>query len=190
MFLISSEATTILTHGAHDTPKYYDSGFPLVTSKNIYAGNLDISNVKYISEEDHIKISERSRVDKGDILFAMIGSIGNPVIIDIEPDFSVKNVGLFKYYNRELSNPTYLLNYLKLAEIWFKEEASGAVQSFVSLGKLREFPFPLAPLDEQEKIVAKIEQLIGLCDQLEQQLTISYVDAEKLIQATIKKLVA
>ncbi|MFW2437791.1 MAG: restriction endonuclease subunit S, partial [Arenicellales bacterium] len=96
-------------------------------------------------------------------------SIGNPVIIDVEPEFSVKNVGLFKYYDRELSNPTYLLNYLKLAETWFKEESSGAVQSFVSLGKLRIYPFPLAPLAEQKRIVAKIDELMALCDQLEVQ---------------------
>ncbi len=155
--------------GTHDSPKYYDSGYPLVTSKNIYAGKLDLTNVKYISEEDHKKISERSRVDREDILFAMIGSIGNPVIVDVEPDFSVKNVGLFKYYDRELSNPTFLLNYLKLAEVWFKEESSGAVQSFVSLGKLRSYPFPLAPIEEQKRIVAKVDELMALCDQLEAQ---------------------
>jgi len=155
--------------GTHDSPKYQECGYPLVTSKNIYNGVLDLSNIKYISEEDHLKISERSKVDRGDILFAMIGSIGNPVIIDIEPNFSVKNVGLFKYYDPKQSNPKYLQYYLMLAEKWFKEESTGAVQSFVSLGKLRSFPFPVAPLKEQDSIVAKVDELMALCDQLEQQ---------------------
>ncbi|OQK15726.1 hypothetical protein AU255_16080 [Methyloprofundus sedimenti] len=155
--------------GTHDSPKYQDNGLPLVTSKNIYSGKLDLTNVKYISDEDHAKISERSKVDKDDILFAMIGSIGNPVIIDIDPIFSVKNVGLFKYYDRSQSVPEFLLLFLKLAAVWMKEEASGAVQSFVSLGQLRSIPIPLPPLEEQKRIVAKVDELMALCDKLEVQ---------------------
>jgi len=155
--------------GTHDSPKHLESGYPLVTSKNISSGQLDLTNVKYISEEDHKKISERSKVDKKDILFAMIGSIGNPVIINVTPDFSVKNVGLFKYYDLNKSVPEFLLLYLKLASVWMKEEASGAVQSFVSLGKLRSLPVPLPPLEEQKRIVAKVDELMSLCATLEAQ---------------------
>jgi type I restriction enzyme S subunit len=174
--------------GTHDSPKYQTEGYPLVTSKNIYSGQLDLSNVKYISEEDHLKISERSKVDKGDILFAMIGSIGNPVIIDVDPEFSVKNVGLFKYYDSKQSNPRYLQYYLKLAETWFKEEASGAVQSFVSLGKLRSYPFPLSSLEEQSRIVAKVDELMALCDQLEQQQENSISAHQTLVETLLAAL--
>jgi len=174
--------------GTHDSPKYQECGYPLVTSKNIYNGVLDLSNIKYISEEDHLKISERSKVDRGDILFAMIGSIGNPVIIDIEPNFSVKNVGLFKYYDPKQSNPKYLQYYLMLAEKWFKEESTGAVQSFVSLGKLRSFPFPVAPLKEQDSIVAKVDELMALCDQLEQQTETSLLAHQTLVETLLNTL--
>lgn len=86
--------------GTHDSPEYIDIGIPLVTSKNISGGRLDFSNVKYISREDANKINERSNVDSGDILFAMIGSIGNPVIVNKDREFCVKNVALFKNYNK------------------------------------------------------------------------------------------
>ena len=46
--------------GTHNTPKYVKSGIPLVTSKNLYTGELDLSNIKYISEQDHKEISKRS----------------------------------------------------------------------------------------------------------------------------------
>ena len=82
--------------GTHDTPKYQISGVPLVTSKNLRNGTIDFNNVKYISEEDHIEISKRSKVEKGDILFAMIGTVGNPAIVGNDSIFSIKNVALFK----------------------------------------------------------------------------------------------
>ncbi len=155
--------------GTHDTPKYCDSGFPLVTSKNLYSGILDFSNIKYISEEDHFKIKERSGVDRGDILFAMIGSIGNPVIVETDNDFSIKNVALFKPYSHQLCEMYYLLKYLIKASIDMREQASGAVQSFVSLGAIRNYIFYMPPLAEQHRIVAKVDELMALCDQLENQ---------------------
>jgi type I restriction enzyme, S subunit len=82
--------------GTHDTPRYVESGYPLITSKNLYSGRLSFDDVKFISEQDHRKIAERSGVERGDILLAMIGSIGNPVIVDIDRQFSIKNVALFK----------------------------------------------------------------------------------------------
>ena len=112
--------------GTHDTPKYQETGFPLVTSKNLYSGTLDFSDIKYISEQDHLKIKDRSKVDKGDILFAMIGSIGNPVIVDTDIEFSIKNVALFKPYSAELLDTSYLLKYLIKAAINLREHAAGA----------------------------------------------------------------
>ena len=153
--------------GTHDTPKYTSSGIPLITSKNIYTGNLSFEDVKLISIEDHLKIKERSNVDMGDILFAMIGSIGNPVIVDTERAFSIKNVALFKYYAPTLSDNRFLHKFLINAQLHMKTISSGAVQSFVSLGFLRNYAFPLPPLAEQKRIVAKIDQLMVVCDKLE-----------------------
>ena len=153
--------------GTHDTPKYVDSGYPLITSKNIYTGKLSFDDVKYISAEDHQKICERSKVDAGDILFAMIGSIGNPVIVECDTEFSIKNVALFKYFIEGRPDNRYLHYFLTYAQENMKAISSGAVQSFVSLGFLRSYLLPLPPLEEQHRIVTKIDQLMARCDALE-----------------------
>jgi type I restriction enzyme S subunit len=156
--------------GTHDTPKYQSTGYPLVTSKNIYAGVLDLSDVKLISPADHEQISARSKVDRSDILFAMIGSIGNPVLVDTDIEFSVKNVALFKYYAPRLSYPSYLLLVLQTEAAGMKERAAGAVQSFISLGQLRSGIVALPPLAEQARIVARVAALRALCADLRQRL--------------------
>ena len=156
--------------GTHDTPKYVAKGYPLVTSKNLKNGIIDFDNCKYISELDYIKISERSKVDRNDILFAMIGSIGNPVLVLTDTKFSIKNMALFKNIS-SIIDMRYLLWFLFFSQETMKKKASGGVQSFVSLKFLREFLFPLPPLAEQQRIVEKIEELLPLIERYEKAWT-------------------
>lgn len=65
-------------------------------SKNLSKnGQLDFSNISYISQKDFDEINKRSKVNVGDILFGMIGTIGNPVLLT-KDEFAIKNVALIK----------------------------------------------------------------------------------------------
>ena len=156
----------IVKDGTHDSPKYIEeNGYPLLTSKNLRENGLDYSNFKLISEEDYIKINQRSKVDKGDLLFAMIGTIGNPTIIEQEPNFAIKNVALFKPMNKE--NKIEFLRYYFLSNFVIDKminEANGATQKFVGLTYLRNFLYPQPPLEEQKRIVAKLDILFAKID--------------------------
>lgn len=152
--------------GTHDTPKYVSNGVPLVTSKNLIDGGIDFDTAKLISVDDSKTINLRSKVDDGDILFAMIGTIGNPVLVKKDREFSIKNMALFKQYNEDLFEMKYLLYLLRLAQSEMKKVASASVQSFVSLSVLRNYLMPLPPLAEQKRIVAKLEKLLPLCERL------------------------
>ena len=152
--------------GTHDTPKYVQAGVPLVTSKNLVSGTIDFTTAKFISYEDSKAINIRSGVDDGDILFAMIGTIGNPVLIRKDREFSIKNMALFKPIDRGLFCMEYLMMFLTKAQFDMRKSASASVQSFVSLSFLRNYPIPLPPLAEQKRIVAKLEELLPLCERL------------------------
>ena len=152
--------------GTHDTPKYVTSGIPLVTSKNLVDGKIDFYTTKLISQEDAQAINLRSAVDDGDILFAMIGTIGNPVFVKKDREFCIKNMALFKAINKDLFDMKYLLLFLQNEQHVMKKKASGGVQSFVSLKFLRNYLLPLPPLAEQKRIVEKLEQLLPLCERL------------------------
>ena len=151
--------------GTHDSPKFYDKGIPFVTSKNLNDGILDFSTCKYITEEDHKKFRARSFVEDGDILFAMIGSIGNPVIVKKKFDFSFKNMALFKRYTKEKTDMKYIFYYLSYIQFELKRIATGGVQSFIGLGTFREMLFPLPPLAEQKRIVDAIEKFMPLIEE-------------------------
>lgn len=147
--------------GTHDSPKYHKTGIPMITSKNLSSGKLDYENIKYVSLEDAKKINERSAVDKGDILFAMIGTIGNPVLIKDNVDFVVKNVALFKPYNNSI-NMKYIYCYLMREQYAFRRSVSGGLQPFISLKQFRTHVMPLPPLAEQQRIVEKIDAIMQI----------------------------
>lgn len=137
--------------GTHDSPKYRDEGYPLITSKNLKDNLINYDKVKFISNEDFININKRSKVDIGDVLFAMIGTIGNPVVITKQPDFAIKNVALFKVPTHQ--NSMFLRYFLNSVIIKMISEAKGTTQPFVGLGYLRNFLINIPSFNEQNKIV-------------------------------------
>lgn len=144
--------------GTHDSPKYYDKGYPLVTSKNLKDFGLDLSNVSFISDEDFEVINKRSKVGIGDILFGMIGTIGNPVLVD-RADFAIKNVALIKEQKKILNS--FLIQILKspVFDKYIKNENAGGTQKFLSLSKIRDFNFLCPNIEEQNCISAFFKQL-------------------------------
>ena len=147
--------------GTHDTPRYVSKGVPLVTSKNLSNGRIDFSTAKLISKQDSDAINQRSKVDSGDIMYAMIGSIGNPVLYRGTDEFSIKNMALFKCVPDGMYME-YVYWFLVLAQEDMKKAASGGVQAFVSLGYLRNYLIPVPPIAEQKRICNAIEQVLPL----------------------------
>lgn len=149
--------------GTHDSPKYViESDYVLITSKNIQDGELSFNNVNYITKEDYDKINVRSYVDDGDIIMAMIGTIGKPIIIKkCGKKFGIKNVALLKfreshdvinvYVKSMLDNPTYM-KYLHSLN-------RGGTQKFISLKTIRNLPILLPPLYLQNQFASKIEAI-------------------------------
>lgn len=110
---------------------------------------IDRSDAYFISKADYNKANERSKVEYGDILFSMIGTIGIiSFITDRKIDFAIKNVGLF----RTSQNPAmryYILSYLKskIVENYIASYMAGSTQSYVSLNVLRKIPLILPSKD-------------------------------------------
>ena len=151
--------------GTHSTPTYVDEGYPLVTQKDITKGKLDFSKTKNISKEDYDEINKRSNVVYGDIIMSMIGSIGNPTIVDTKIPFSIKNVCLFK--TSESNELTNFVHYFLTSSVLMTElelKSRGGVQGFVSLDVLRNISFIRPPLSEQQQIVSYLDEQTQLID--------------------------
>lgn len=157
--------------GTHDSPKYVQEGFPLVTSKNIVDGKLDLSTVSYITQEDYDKINERSKVDEGDIIMPMIGTIGNPLLIEDFCEFAIKNVALIKFPNQETCNK-YIWYFLKSGAFkkYVDEKNKGGTQKFLSLGDIRGMKVPILEYSEQIAVVEKFDAVYKVISERNEEL--------------------
>ncbi|SPE66160.1 restriction endonuclease subunit S [Leuconostoc mesenteroides] len=146
--------------GTHASPKYVSQGHPMVTSKNLTHSGLDMTDVSFLTDEDFNEINKRSKVSIGDILFGMIGTIGNPVIVDRD-DFAIKNVALIKEKTSTPTTNKWLLQYLKSPSFnrFIQKENAGGTQKFIALGLIRDMKLRVPELDEQQKIGSFFKQL-------------------------------
>ena len=173
--------------GTHDSPKYTQEGYPLITSKDFKNGQFDFSKTRYISEVDYKNIIKRSKVDIGDILYSMIGgNIGSMIYIQHDNyfDMAIKNVALFKPYQNSDISTKYIAYFLESKIKEYQAIAIGGAQPFVGLDIFRNTLVPLPPLAEQHRIITEIEKWLALIDQIEQ----GKVDLQTIIKQTKSKI--
>jgi type I restriction enzyme S subunit len=150
-----------VTDGTHDSPKPQEFGHYLITSKHLKDNIIDFSSANYISEEDYNKVTTRSAVDQYDILFSMIGTIGNVVQVKMEYiDFAVKNMGIFKF-GRDKDKSTWLYYWLKTPQVkeYIHQRLAGSTQAYLTLNSLREFPILYPEPDIANKIISILSSL-------------------------------
>ncbi|GAA0797659.1 hypothetical protein GCM10008910_20700 [Faecalicatena orotica] len=152
--------------GTHDSPKQSNEGYPLVTSKNITDGKLDMTSCYLISKEDYISVNQRSKVDDNNILFSMIGTIGEMVVAKEPINYAIKNIGLIKSEDEVMAK--YLMHYLScgIAKKYIAENIKGTAPKYLSLTALREFPVLLPTRDVQIRLVEVLDNFDSICADL------------------------
>jgi type I restriction enzyme S subunit len=123
--------------GTHDSPLRVSQGYPLVTGKHFTDGFIHFDECYFISPEEHEKVMQRSKPEKGDILFSNIGTLGSIAMVPDQPKFSIKNVALFKPRKAIYSGFLYLHFVLPETLTELQAKASGTSQRFFSLEFLR-----------------------------------------------------
>lgn len=180
--VVKLEQIVDVRDGTHDSPKYLNySDYILITSKNIVNGELSFENINYISKEDFDNINKRSFVEDGDIIMAMIGTIGKPIIVKKTKDFCVKNVALFKFAKADKVINIFIKTLFDIPSYldYLKSLNKGGTQKFVALGTLRKLNIPLPPLSLQQSFASKIEAI----EKQKQMLKESIKETETLFQS-------
>ena len=134
---------------------------------------LDLNSAYFISEEDFVNINKRSKVEQYDILFSMIGTVGSLYFETSDTiDYAIKNIGVFSCGDKEKAEWLYYYLQSSYAQQYIKRYLNGAVQKFLPLKGLREFPVPQfnKKLHNRIKILLNIDKKIQINNQINQEL--------------------
>lgn len=160
-----------------------------VTSENVGSFKLIFKNRKYV-EKKFNEIESRSILQKGDFLMNIVGaSIGRTAIYDLDISANINQaVCLIRGYPNHL-NSFYLLMFFNSAiciSYMFDKQVDNA-RANLSMGNISKFLIPIPPLAEQHRIVAKVDELMAICDQLKDKLQQSQETQVQLTDALVDR---
>ena len=161
-----SSLVSVLGDGLHGTPSYDVNGnVYFINGNNLKNGKIVINDLtKKVSKEEAKKYYKD--LNQSSLLVSINGTLGNVAFYDNEPVILGKSACYFnlighldKYFFKVLIDSDYFQSYLT-------NFATGTTIKNVPLSAMRSVLIPLPPLAEQKRIVAKVEELIALCDKL------------------------
>ena len=155
-----------ITDGTHSTPKYTDSGIPFLSVKDLSSGKISFENTKFISLEEHKQLYGRCNPEYGDILITKVGTTGVPAIVETDEEFSIfVSVALLKINTSKIYNKyLYYILQSPVVQKQVKENTRGVGNKNWVLDAIKNTKLPLPPLEEQYRIIAKIEDLFFKLD--------------------------
>lgn len=155
------EIATSINDGIHFKPKYVQKGIKFVTAKNISSGFLNLENTDYITKSDYEEYKKKANPQKGDLLLSKDGTIGVAAIDNTNEKFGIlSSVAVVR-----TSKLLILNKYLKaiIGSAFLQKEINKNVRGIAyrhwNLKRINNTLIALPPLNEQHRIVAKIDKL-------------------------------
>lgn len=171
------------------TPTKTDSGVVLVTAKNVRPGRLERDPIEYISEKSYAEWMTRGFPKVGDILFTTEAPLGNVALIEAPPSFALAQRVIDLQPFADLNSRCAM--YFMMSPIFqtlLDKNSSGMTAKGIKAAKLKQLELPVPPPSEQARIVARVDQLMQICDDLETQLRDAERTASRLAIASVAAL--
>ena len=176
----------------HSTPVWSESGKMCVRTSQFRPGFLDLTNVRFVSETTYTERIQRLVPSENDILYSREGGIlGVACRVPAGVELCLGQRMMLIRAGAAVA-PIFLelvLNSPLITEI-ARTRTTGGAAPRVNVATVKAYPIPLPPLAEQHSIVAKVDELMALCDQLEAQLTQSQTDSRRLLEAVLEAAIA
>ncbi|BDP35866.1 MULTISPECIES: restriction endonuclease subunit S [Vibrio] len=176
--------TTFVNGFAFKSSSFQDSGVGIVKIGDIsFAGELTPNTMSRVDTSVIKDLDPSLRVNRGDMVIAMSGATTGKVGFNTTNEVFYLNQRVGKFIPHQID-----LDYLffplttKIAENL--EKSLGSAIPNLSTGQINDIVIALPPLQEQHRIVAKVDELMTLCDQLEQQTEAS-IEAHQVLVTTL-----
>ena len=178
---------------SHRTPPEHPGGVAYVGYADIGKdGYIDFKNARKVSSNVLDEQRQRYKLKNGDFIIGKIGTIGRPFLLPEPFNYTISANVILIQPNSDLVLSSYLVFFLQspIAEQALRKHQTDSTHAVFGIKKAREVLIPLPPLAEQHRIVAKVDELMALCDRLEAQLTTTQTQSRRLLEAVLHEALA
>lgn len=180
--------------GSGSTPdggrdSYAAEGIPLIRSMNVHFDGFRDEGIVYLNNEQAAKLANVT-VYENDVLLNITGaSIGRVTIAPLRMTGARVNQHVTIIRCKSELEPNYLSKFLAspIVQNLINEIQVGATRQALTKSMIEQFKIPLPPAPEQKRIVAKVDELMALCDQLESQQKQRETKKATLVQAALTR---
>ena len=154
-----NDICNLITCGVAKRPNYVGTGVPFLSARNVKKQKIIWNNFRFITQKSHEELTKHNKPLKGDILYTRVGSYGEAAIVEEDREFSLfVSLTLIKpkhdiVYNKFL---VYFLN-SPMGKLLAKNNVNSSGVGNLNVGKVRNFEIFLPSLQEQQRIVAKLD---------------------------------
>jgi type I restriction enzyme, S subunit len=175
----------------HKMPETVSDGVPYVSPRDFLSENkINFEGAKKVSINDFIRLSAKIKPDIGDLIYPRYGTIGENRLVEEERDFLASYSCAVIKILKGFINPRF--QYFFSISPYCKQQAKVAenktTQANVGINSIQSFVFPLPPLAEQHRIVAKVDELMELCDRLQSAQQNRESQRDRLVAASLHHL--
>ncbi|EHH1110726.1 restriction endonuclease subunit S [Vibrio parahaemolyticus] len=175
---------------SHRTPPKVEGGVPYIGYTDIdHNSGIDFNNARKVGGNVLEEHRERYTLRVGDFVFGKIGTLGKPFFLPKPFDYCLSaNLILIQPKNEHVT-PKFLALYLNSPTLYqvLGEQKTNSTHGVFGIKKARLLPIPLPPIQEQDLIVAKIEELETICEQLKMRLIDSHTTKVELTDAIVEQ---
>lgn len=175
-------------HPSHRTPKEVIGGVPYIGIGDLKIdGTIDFDSARKVSLDILKEHNDRYKIKEGDFVFGKIGTLGKATKLPIDIDYTLSaNVILIQPILEKVI-PTYLMHFLSSPDTMDKvaKQANSTSQAAFGIKKMRLFITSIPPLEEQEEIVRRVEELFGFADKVEAQVKTALESVNHLTQSIL-----
>jgi type I restriction enzyme S subunit len=185
------EVSLKITDGEHISPKKTSSGMPLLSAKDVTNNGVIISSPQYVTQEDGRRFRSRCNPERGDALICSRGTIGRTAAVEIDNIFCLMGSVILVKTSENISYK-YIVYFLQteMAQKWMRGASFATAVSALYLKDVTKCLVPVPSIGEQHRIVAKVDELMALCDRIQQRIVDAGALQRNLVDAMVVQAVA
>ncbi|TNJ39596.1 restriction endonuclease subunit S [Phaeobacter sp. B1627] len=171
------------------TAPYSDKGIRLIRTTNVRDGKMNSNDQKFVTEATYEAWSLRGKPQPGDILITREAPMGEVCIIPEGEKICLGQRMMLARLVPDTIDPRFMLYSLRDPNLMerVQDKPLGMTVQHLRVGGVETLLVALPPLSEQHRIVAKLDALMNLCDQLEAALTTTDTTRTRLLEALLKE---